>query len=82
VDPVPDPVLLRKSCGAENRNLTSGSVARNSEHQTTEAVHSNIWKNKNMFNNREAVCQQTTFCDMSNYKYHVSSGIFSIFGAT
>jgi hypothetical protein len=32
VDPVPDPLLLRKSGRAENRTRTSGSVARNSEH--------------------------------------------------
>jgi hypothetical protein len=34
VDPVPDPLLLRKSGSAG----TSGSVARNSDHSTTEAV--------------------------------------------
>jgi hypothetical protein len=28
VDPVPDPLLLRKSGSAENRTRTSGSVAR------------------------------------------------------
>jgi hypothetical protein len=38
VDPVPDPLLLRKSGSAGNRTRTSGSVARNSDHQTTEAV--------------------------------------------
>jgi hypothetical protein len=38
VDPVPDPLLLRKSGSAENRTRTSGSVAMNSEHQTTEEV--------------------------------------------
>jgi hypothetical protein len=32
VDPVPDPLLLRKSGSAGNRTQTSGSVARNSEH--------------------------------------------------
>jgi hypothetical protein len=32
VDPVPDPLLLRKSGSAGNRNRTSGSVARNSDH--------------------------------------------------
>jgi hypothetical protein len=32
VDPVPDPLLLRKSGSAENRTQTSGSVARNSDH--------------------------------------------------
>jgi hypothetical protein len=38
VDPVPDPLLLRKSGSAGNRTWTSGSVARNSDHQTTEAI--------------------------------------------
>jgi hypothetical protein len=32
VDPVPDPLLLRKSDSARNRTRTSGSVARNSDH--------------------------------------------------
>jgi hypothetical protein len=32
VDPVPDPLLLRKSSRAGNRTRTSGSVARNSDH--------------------------------------------------
>jgi hypothetical protein len=41
VDPVPDPLLLRKSGSAGNRTQTSGSVARNSDHWTTEAVE--IW---------------------------------------
>jgi hypothetical protein len=31
VDPVPDPLLLRKCCSAGNRTRTSGSVARNSD---------------------------------------------------
>jgi hypothetical protein len=38
VDPVPDPLLLRKSGSAGNRTRISGSVARNSDHQTTKAV--------------------------------------------
>jgi hypothetical protein len=38
VDPVSDSVLVRKSGSAGNRTRTSASVARNSEHQTTEAV--------------------------------------------
>jgi hypothetical protein len=38
VDPVPDPLLLRKSGSAGNATQTSGSVDRNSDHQTTEAV--------------------------------------------
>jgi hypothetical protein len=36
--PVPDPLLLRKSGSAGNRPGISGSVARNSDHWTTEAV--------------------------------------------
>jgi hypothetical protein len=38
VDPVPDPLVLKKSCNAENRTLTSESVARNTDHETTEAI--------------------------------------------
>jgi hypothetical protein len=38
VDPVPDPLLLRNSDSAKNRTRTSGSVASNSDHQTTGAV--------------------------------------------
>jgi hypothetical protein len=37
MDPVPDPLLLRKSGGSGNRTRTSGSVARNSDHETIEA---------------------------------------------
>jgi hypothetical protein len=35
VDPVPDPLLLRKSDRTGNRTRTSGSVTRNSDHYTT-----------------------------------------------
>jgi hypothetical protein len=38
VDPVPDPLLLRKSGSAWNRTRTSGSVAKNSDRWTIEAV--------------------------------------------
>jgi hypothetical protein len=38
VDPVPDPLTLRKSGSAGIEPGTSGSVARNSDHETTEAV--------------------------------------------
>jgi hypothetical protein len=38
VDSVPDPLFLRKSGSAGNRTWTSGSVAKNSDYQTTEAV--------------------------------------------
>jgi uncharacterized protein YcbK (DUF882 family) len=39
VDTVPEPLLLCKSGSAGNPIRTSGSVARNSDHQTTEAVY-------------------------------------------
>jgi hypothetical protein len=35
---VPDPPVLRKPGRAGNRNRSSGSVARNSDYQTTEVV--------------------------------------------
>jgi hypothetical protein len=38
VDPVPDPLLLRKSGSAGNLTRTSGFIARNSDLYTTEAV--------------------------------------------
>jgi hypothetical protein len=47
VDPVPDPLLLRKSGSDGNRTRTSGSVARSSDNQTTEEVYfllHNIYK--------------------------------------
>jgi hypothetical protein len=47
VDPVQDSLLLRKSGSAGNRNRTSGTVARDSDHCTTQAVYfllHNIYK--------------------------------------
>jgi hypothetical protein len=38
VDPVPDPLLLRKCGIAGNRTRTSGSVPRNPDRKTTDAV--------------------------------------------
>jgi hypothetical protein len=38
VDHVPDPLLLRKSGSTGNRTQTPGSVVRNSDQWTTEAV--------------------------------------------
>jgi hypothetical protein len=35
VDPIPDPLLLRKSGSAGNRTRTSGPLTRNSDHYTT-----------------------------------------------
>jgi hypothetical protein len=42
VDPVPDPLLLRKSGSEGNRTRAFGSVARNSDHWTTEAAENSI----------------------------------------
>jgi hypothetical protein len=36
VDPIPDPLLLRKSGTAGNRTWTAGSVARHSDHYTIQ----------------------------------------------
>jgi hypothetical protein len=46
VDPVSEPLLLRKSGSAGNRTWTSGSVARNSDYSTTVAVPVDIYKVK------------------------------------
>jgi hypothetical protein len=46
VDPVPDPLLLRKSGSAGNRTRTSGSVARNCDHHMQQwflHLHFNIY---------------------------------------
>jgi hypothetical protein len=48
VDPVPDPLLLRKSGSAGNRTRTSGLAARN-DHKTTEAVNINYEKYGKLF---------------------------------
>jgi hypothetical protein len=51
VDPFPDPLLFRKSGSAGNRSRTSGSVARNSDHWTTEAsVNIDLGKIRTEFN--------------------------------
>jgi hypothetical protein len=42
MDLVPDTLLLRKSGSSGNLNRISGSVARNSDHQTTEAVSAEV----------------------------------------
>jgi hypothetical protein len=43
MDPVPHPLLLRKSGRGGNRTRTSGSVARNSGLWTTEAIVKKIY---------------------------------------
>jgi hypothetical protein len=44
VDPIPDPLLLKKCSSAGNRTLISGSVARNSDHWTTQVVSDDLAK--------------------------------------
>jgi hypothetical protein len=46
-EPVPDPPLVRKSGSAVNRTRTSGSVAGNSDHYTTNTVQLNNNDDKN-----------------------------------
>jgi hypothetical protein len=58
VDPVPDLLLLRKSGSAGNRTRTSGSVARNSDHQTTEAVCS--VRNTHKIDKQKIACSHMT----------------------
>jgi hypothetical protein len=60
VDPVPDPLLIRKSGSAENRTRTSGSVARNSDHWTIEAVEVNLNRNYGVD------CTMPTTCTVNN----------------
>jgi hypothetical protein len=43
VDPVPDPLLLRKSGKAGIETGAFGSVARNSDHYTTKEVKMNMY---------------------------------------
>jgi hypothetical protein len=38
MDPVPDPLLFFYSGSAGNRTWASGSIAKNADHYTTEAV--------------------------------------------
>jgi hypothetical protein len=44
VDPVPNQLLLRRAGSATIEPGTSGSVARNSRHWTTEAVKIELYK--------------------------------------
>jgi hypothetical protein len=48
VNPLPDPLLLRKSGSAGNRTWTSGSVTRNSDYYTTEAAYKSKDKHNNL----------------------------------
>jgi hypothetical protein len=46
VDPILEALILRKFGSAGNRTRTSGFVARNSDHKTTEAVYFLLHKAK------------------------------------
>jgi hypothetical protein len=77
VDPIPDPLLIRKS-GIESR--TSGTAARNSDHLTTEAatnLNKSLFNSHNPFNATEGKClsrlcisQHSYYC--LNWDMHVS----------
>jgi hypothetical protein len=56
VDPVPDPLLFRKSGSAGNQTLTTGSVARNSE-------HTNLPVSNNLVNKRQLLGRYNSFAD-------------------
>jgi hypothetical protein len=57
VDPVPDPLILRKSGSAGNRTRTSGSVARNSAQETTQAVYLKLKLKLKLIYDRQSVGQ-------------------------
>jgi hypothetical protein len=67
MDLFPDPLLLRESDSAGNRTRTSGSVARNSDHKTTEVVNiiyiyiSNKQAQNEDFPNIEGIKMKFTF---------------------
>jgi hypothetical protein len=74
VDPVPYLLLLRKSGNARNGTQTSGYVAMNSDHYTTEAVYSGhiiiIIQKPQEFNN-------SNYSNITDKKYYAQ--IFRIF---
>jgi hypothetical protein len=79
VDPVPDPLLLRKSGSTRNRPQTSGSVVRNSDHWTTEAVVQHVTAVENMGHLKKgtsyalfADTEITTFCIENTDVYSVN----------
>jgi hypothetical protein len=55
VDPVPDPLLLRKSGSAGNGTGPSGSVARNSDHRTQQRRSNWSVGTENMSHDSETV---------------------------
>jgi hypothetical protein len=67
VDPVPDPLILRKSGSTGNRTRTSVSVAKNSHEETIEAVNHNIeTRNKSIENVTKIKSLGST---LINYKF-------------
>jgi hypothetical protein len=57
VNPVPDPLLLRKSGSAGNRTRASESAARNSDHYTTEEVS----KRRSHFKIQKRTCSEQIY---------------------
>jgi hypothetical protein len=73
VAPVPDPLLLKNSGNTGNRTQTSGSVSKNSDHSTTEAISHNIrdFLNKGKLNASvlNTVYSMATLLDYHEIKY-------------
>jgi hypothetical protein len=69
MDSVPDPLLLRKSGIGWNRTQNYGSVARNSEHETTEAVAKRILDLEHFLE-----ISQMTLMSRRNVRYEAGSG--------
>jgi hypothetical protein len=65
VDPVPEPLLFRKSGSARYRTRTSGSVARHSDHKITEAVGFLIRNPK--ISNKSAIIHEQTVGSIALY---------------
>jgi hypothetical protein len=71
VDPVPDPLLLRKSGSAGNRTRTSGSVARNSD---VNLPFSNAQRSRNHCPSDPEVTSDNTACRCSRpYLQHCTA---------
>jgi hypothetical protein len=69
MDPVPDPLFLRKSGRAGNRTRISGYVARNSDHSTTDAVLVYNWEEHICF----ALTSLSRTFEVSQYVFWIMS---------
>jgi hypothetical protein len=78
VDPIPDPLLLRKSGSAGNETRTSGSVAMHSDQQTTAVVtviehfreFPQIFQTKAQSNLQQMTVLRSTSSSIQHLSYH------------